>query len=150
MLGGSPLAGNLWGNMLAFVMTVAYAAMLVVLRWHRHVAMVPAACLSALLGAAASWPFAAPLSPEPADLFYLVLFGVTQMGLGLLLLTLGSRLIPAAENALIGALDTPLSPLWVWLAFGEVPTVAALVGGTIVLGAVVGHIVAEHRRADAA
>jgi drug/metabolite transporter (DMT)-like permease len=48
--------------------------------------------------------------------------------------------------ALIGTLDTPLSPFWVWLAVGEVPTTAALVGGTIVLGAVVGHIVAESRR----
>jgi drug/metabolite transporter (DMT)-like permease len=150
MLGGSPLAGNLWGDVLAFVMTLAYAAMLVVLRWHRHVPMVSAACLSALLGAAVSLPFAAPLALGSRDLFYLILFGVTQMGLGLLLLTIGSRLIPAAENALIGALDTPLSPLWVWLVFGEVPTVAALAGGAIVLGAVVGYIVAENRRSVAA
>jgi drug/metabolite transporter (DMT)-like permease len=78
-----------------------------------------------------------------------MLFGVTQMGLGFLLLTIGSRLIPATENALIGTLDTPLSPFWVWLTFGEVPTVAALVGGTIVLGAVVGHIAAENRRSAA-
>jgi drug/metabolite transporter (DMT)-like permease len=146
MLGGSPLAGNPWGDVLALVMALAYAAMLVVLRWHRRVPMLPAACLSALLGAAVSVPFVAPVSVGSLDLFYLMLFGVAQMGLGLLLLTIGSRLIPAAENALIGTIDTPLSPLWVWLAFGEVPTVAALVGGTIVLAAVVGHIAAESRR----
>jgi hypothetical protein len=37
----------------------------------------------------------------------------------------------------------------VWLAFGEVPTTAAMVGGIIVLGAVVGHIVAESRSVPA-
>ena len=62
-----------------------------------------------------------------------------------MLLTMGSRLIPATATALISALETPLAPVWVWLAFGEVPTTAAMVGGTIVLGAVVGHIVVESR-----
>lgn len=146
MLGGAPLAGNPWGDVLAFVMTLAYAAILVVLRWHRHVAMTPAACLSALLAAAVALPVAAPTAVSARDLFYLMLFGMSQTGLAFFLLTIGSRRIPATENALISTLETPLSPVWVWLAFGEVPTVAALVGGTIVLGAVVGHIVAESRR----
>ena len=77
------------------------------------------------------------------------MFGATQTGLVFLLLTKGSRPIPATETALISALETPLAPAWVWLAFGEVPTAAAMVGGTIVLGAVVGHIVAESRPAPA-
>jgi drug/metabolite transporter (DMT)-like permease len=148
MLGGAPLVGNPWGDVLAFVMTLTYGAVLVVLRRHRHVAMIPAACVSAALVAAVSWPLAAPTAVGSRDFVYLVLFGVAQMGLGLLLLTLGSRLIPAAETALIGTLDTPLSPFWVWLAFGEVPTVPSLVGGTLVLAAVVGHIVAESRRSE--
>ena len=107
--------------------------------------MVAAVCVSMLLSTAVTWPLSAPTAVGSPELFYLFLFG-GQMGLGLLLLTIGSRLIPATENALIGTLDTPLSPLWVWLAVDEVPTTAALVGGTIVLGAVIGHIVAEGRR----
>ena len=145
MLGGAPLTGNLWGDVLAFVTTAVYAGILVLLRWHRNVRMTSAACLSALLGAAVTLPFAAPTSVGARDLFYLMLFGVTQTGLAFLLLTMGSRLIPATENALIGTLETPLAPLWVWLAFSEVPTTAALVGGTIVLCAVVGHTIAESR-----
>lgn len=148
MLGGAPLAGSVWGDALAFLMTVAYAGMLVILRRHREVTMIPAACLSMLLAAAVAWPLSTPTVLDSRDWLYLFLFG-GLMGLGLLLLTVGSRLVPATENALIGTLDTPLSPLWVWLAVGEVPTRAALVGGTIVLGAVVGHIVAESRRRPA-
>lgn len=78
-----------------------------------------------------------------------MLFGVSQTGPAFFLLTIGSRLIPAAETALISTFETPLAPVWVWLAFGEVPTGAAIIGGILVLGAVVGHIVAENRHSSA-
>jgi drug/metabolite transporter (DMT)-like permease len=77
-----------------------------------------------------------------------MLFGVSQTGLAFFLVTVGSRLIPATDSALISTLETPLAPVWVWLAFGEVPTGAAIIGGILVLGAVVGHIVAEDRGGD--
>jgi drug/metabolite transporter (DMT)-like permease len=145
MLGGAPLAGNPWGDVLAFVTTVVYAGIIVLLRWHRDVAMTSAAFVSVVLGAAVSWPLAAPTAVSTQDLLYLMLFGVTQSGFAFLLLTMGSRLIPATDNALIGTIETPLGPAWVWLAFGEVPTRAAMVGGTVVLAAVIGHVVAESR-----
>ena len=149
MLGGAPLAGNPWGVAMAFATMMAYGGILVLLRWHRNVPMTSAAFLSALLGAAVTLPVAAPTAVSARDLFYLMVFGATQTGLAFLLLTIGSRLIPATETALISVLETPLGPVWVWLAFGEVPTAAAMVGGTIVLSAVVGHIVAEGRSAPA-
>ena len=56
------------------------------------------------------------------------------------LVALGSRLLPAIETGLIGSLDVPLSPIWVWLAFGEMPITATIMGGLIVVGAVFTHI----------
>jgi drug/metabolite transporter (DMT)-like permease len=53
------------------------------------------------------------------------------------LLTVGARLIPAAQVALISLLEVVLGPLWVWFAYGEVPATATLVGGAVVVGAVV-------------
>ena len=53
------------------------------------------------------------------------------MTLGLTLFTIGSGLIPAVANALIGALAAPLGPLWMWLAFGELPAATTFVGGTL-------------------
>jgi drug/metabolite transporter (DMT)-like permease len=149
MLGGAPLAGNPWGVILAFVTTGLYAGVIVLLRWHREVPMTAAALLAALLGSAVTLPFARPAAVSATDLVYLIVFGGTQTGLAFLLLTKGSRLIPATETGLIGALETPLAPVWVWAAFGEVPTTAAMIGGTIVLGAVVGHVVAESHPAPA-
>jgi drug/metabolite transporter (DMT)-like permease len=134
---------SLEGDLLALLMTIAIAAMTVALRRYREVAMLPTACLSNLLGSLVSLAFAAPLSAGSADLGHLALFGFVQMSLGLTLFTIGSRLIPAAETALIGALETPLAPLWVWLAFGETVSPHAFFGGAVVMLAVVGHVLLQ-------
>jgi drug/metabolite transporter (DMT)-like permease len=70
----------------------------------------------------------------------LALFGTTQFGLGLVLLTLGGRWVSATENALLNTLETPLAIGWVWLCFAEVPSATSIAGGAIVVGAVAGHI----------
>ena len=142
-------AGSLSGDLLALVMTVAIAAMTVTLRRYRQVAMLPTACLSNLLDSLVSLAFARPLAVGHLDLAYLALFGFVQMTLGLTLFTIGSRLIPAAETALISALETPLAPLWVWLAFGETVSAQTLVGGAIVMAAVVGHVLLQNARSFA-
>lgn len=133
-------AGRLWGNFLALLMTVLISSMMVLIRRQRAVDMLPASALSALLCAVVVWPWAAPSSAIGGTLVTLALFGVCQFGLGLLLLTLGTRLISATRAALIGALETPLAPALVWLAFGEVPALATAIGGAIVLAAVVGDV----------
>src|SRR6202022_1765283 len=115
---------------------------MIIIRQHRETPMLPAACLSAFLCSLVVWPVARPGSVGPLDLAYLVLFGVTQFGLGLLLLTLGTRLISATEAALVSVLETPLAAIWVWLAFSEVPSLATLVGGVIVMAAVSTHVLA--------
>jgi drug/metabolite transporter (DMT)-like permease len=138
-------AGSLSGDILAFVMTSAIAAMTVALRRYRGVPMLPTACLSNFLGSVISLAFAAPLAVGAVDLGNLALFGLVQMSLGLTFFTIGSRLIPAAEAALISVLETPLAPLWVWLAFDERVSPQALIGGGVVMIAVIGHVLLQGR-----
>jgi drug/metabolite transporter (DMT)-like permease len=138
-------SGRLLGNLLALAMTLLISAMMVVIRQQRHVCMLPAASLSALLCAVVAWPLAAPADVSSRDFFYLVLFGTTQFGLGLLLLTLGTRLISATRSALIATLETPLAPAIVWLSLGEVPPLMTCAGGAIVLAAVI-YDVSDKRR----
>jgi drug/metabolite transporter (DMT)-like permease len=141
-VGAALASGHLLGNFLALLMTILISAMMVVIRRYRGVDMLPAAALSAFLCALVVWPWAEPASATGWNFFYLVLFGTTQFGLGLLLLTTGTRLISATRSALIGALETPLAPALVWLAFAEVPPLATCLGGAIVLAAVVGDLLA--------
>ena len=70
------------------------------------------------------------------DVAWLATLGIGQIGLGFALLTVGARLIPAAQVGLITLLEVVLGPLWVWLALDERPSTLTLVGGAIVIGAI--------------
>ena len=98
--------------------------------------MAPATCLSQLLVLLCAAPFAHPGQVGSGDLVLLISLGIGQIGLGFVFFTIGGRLIPAAEVALITLLEVVLGPLWVWLVLSEKPGVATLLGGVVVLAAV--------------
>lgn len=140
MVGGAITDGHLAGDLLAFGMTVCMAIMMLIIRHHHATPMLPAACLSALLCPLLVWPFATPFAVGAGDMAELALFGTTQFGLGLLLLTIGGQMVSATENALLNTLETPLAIAWVGLCFGEIPAVTSAVGGAIVMAAVGAHV----------
>jgi drug/metabolite transporter (DMT)-like permease len=141
MAGPAIAGGRLIGDLLAFGMAILMSTVLVLIRRNPGVSMLPAVALSAFLCALLVAPWAKPLSVSGADAIRLVLFGTTQFGMGLLLLSAGTPLVSATRGALIGTLQTPLGTLWVWLVFAEAPATATLIGGAIVLAAVVTDIV---------
>jgi drug/metabolite transporter (DMT)-like permease len=134
---GGPGGGSLLGDGLSLLMALAFAVSIVISRHRRDVSMLPATCLAQLFLVVAFLPFAAPGGMPGDDLVALAALGAGQIGLGLAFLTVGARLIPAAQVALITLLEVVLGPLWVWLAIDERPTTATLVGGAIVVVAVV-------------
>src|ERR1043166_2348582 len=143
---GALSGGRLFGNLLALVMTILISLMMVIIRKRRDTPMLPAAALSAFAVALLVAPVATPRAGLGENWIYLMLFGTAQFGLGLLLLTVGTRLLSATRSALIGSLETPLAPLWVWLAFREVPSLTTCVSGAVVMTAVVAHMLLAARR----
>jgi drug/metabolite transporter (DMT)-like permease len=136
VMAGAPSRPGLAGTAFSFTAMLCYAATIVVARRKAEVSMAPATCLSQVLVFAVFAPFAHVSEMGGANLGYLALMGVVQMGLALFFLSLGARLIPAVEVALIAQLENVLGPLWVWLAGLEYPSVPTLIGGVIVIGAV--------------
>ena len=134
---GGPGGSHGLGVGLSVLMTLAFALAVVITRHRRDISMAPAICLSQVLVLVVASPFAHPGSIDAHDLGLILALGVGQMGLGLAFLTVGARLIPAAEVALITLLEVVLGPLWVWLALSEQPGTATLVGGAVVMSAVV-------------
>ena len=130
-------------------MVFGFSAVFIGARGNRAGSMTAVNTLAASLSALLCLPLTAPFALAPSEIAMLVAFGCLTLGLGLLLLTAGTRLIPAGEAALVTLLDVPLSPLWVWLLFGETPGAAALVGGAIVLAAVVWQISGEFGQRNA-
>ncbi|MGH3066522.1 MAG: DMT family transporter [Gaiellaceae bacterium] len=136
MVGGAG-SGGVVGVGSSLAMTLAFAVAIVVTRHRRDVSMAPAICLSQLLVVVTIAPLASFGTVGEHDVVFLVLLGFGQMGLGLAFLTVGARLIPAAEVALITLLEVVLAPLWVWIAIAERPAPAAIAGGFVVILAVV-------------
>ena len=136
---GSPGGGSALGDGLSVLMAFAFAGAIVIARYRRDVSMAPAVCLAQLMLLVVAAPFALAggVSLGASDVLWLALLGAGQIGLGLILLTIGARLIPAAQVALISLLEVVLGPLWVWLAVDERPSAATIVGGAIVVAAVV-------------
>jgi drug/metabolite transporter (DMT)-like permease len=133
---GGPTRPSALGLGLSLLMTVSFAATMVITRHKREVSMAPATCLSQVLVLVAAAPLAHPGAAGGRDVALMAALGVGQIGLGLVFFTIGGRLIPAAEVALITLLEVVLGPLWVWIFRSEQPGAATLVGGAIVLGAV--------------
>jgi drug/metabolite transporter (DMT)-like permease len=134
---GAPGEGGLEGDALALLAALAFAVMIVITRARHDVSMAPATCLSQVILVVAFLPFAAPGEISGGDVGWLAALGIGQIGLGFALLTVGARLIPAAQVGLITLLEVVLGPLWVWLALDERPSTLTLVGGAIVIAAIV-------------
>src|SRR5579859_3987506 len=126
IVSGAGGASDYRGIGLALLMVVSISTMTVAIRRHRETPMVAAAAVSNFLGSLVSIPFAQGIGAvTQADLVVLAMFGLCQVGLGLTLFSLGSRLLPSGQAMLIATLETPLMPLWVWFAFAEVPSLRA-------------------------
>lgn len=134
MVGGP--GGFSLGVGVAVLMMLGFAGSVVFARRRSDISMAPATCLAQLLILVGAAPFAGWGSVGGHDLGLLAALGVGQIGLGLAFLTLGARLIPAAEVALLSLLEVVLGPLWVWLAQSERPAVTTIAGGLVVVAAV--------------
>lgn len=137
---------SLLGDALAVFMTMTFAVKTVLVRRHASVSMVPTGALGAAFGCIGAAPFVKEWSLTTGELVTFALFGFLQQGVGLILTTIGIARVPSAHAALLMAFDVPMSPTWVWLVVGERPGPLVIVGGTVVLAAVVGHIIVESRR----
>ncbi|RXH23435.1 hypothetical protein XH99_32555 [Bradyrhizobium nanningense] len=146
-VGGVEAGADVRGVALSCLMVVAISAMTVVVRRHRETSMVAAAALSNFLGSLVSLPFAHDIAHVGGNgLAILAMFGCFQVALGLTFYMLGSRLLPSGQASLIATLETPLMAFWIWVAFREVPAVHALIGGALVIGAVIADIVGDARK----
>jgi drug/metabolite transporter (DMT)-like permease len=131
-------ADNLFGHLLALAMTAGCALYLVMIRAFRDAPAVWAAAVSALMLFAASWLVVDPLDVSTHDIVVMCAFGAS-FAVAVILWTEGAKLLPAAEAGLLGTAEIPLAALFAWLILAELPPATSLVGGAIILAAVLVH-----------
>ncbi|UDL92149.1 DMT family transporter [Mesorhizobium sp. PAMC28654] len=134
------------GDGLALLIAVMFSIATVITRRFAHVRMTPATCLGAILAAAFAASQASTFAVSGHDMGFLFAFGVVNLGLGLAFFATGARLIPAAIAALLGTFEPILGPIWVWLIHSEVPSGRTIIGGTVVVTALLVHIGLEFKR----
>ncbi len=137
---GSVGAGHWLGDLLALLMTLSLSAMAVLARRAAPPAL-PVAIVSSLATAAVIAPLgwigpSGHLAITAREAVWLACFGVVTLAVAMPCYIAGMKRVPAGRAMLISALEMPLAPAWVWLAFGETASPASLVGGVIVALAV--------------
>jgi DME family drug/metabolite transporter len=146
MVGGGIVAGAWFGNLMALMATAGFSGFAVALRRGRGGDMLPAVLWAGLLSALVAALMAPGLSMTLRDVALSAFMGAGLITGGMMLFTAGSRTVPSAELALLALTEVVLGPLWVWLAYAEVPHVLTLLGGALVLAAVVGRALSGTRR----
>lgn len=130
--------GSLLGNLIALTIPFAFAVNVVILRRiEAHIDMIPTLVVSGVLSMAITLPLALPFSPTAKDLGLLAIMGVGQLGVGVLLMIVATPHLAAAEIGLLAVLETIFGTLSTWLVVGEHPGAMALLGGAVVIVALV-------------
>ena len=138
------------GSLAALGSALGFAVFTVALRWGRSGEMLPSVFLSGLFAIVITFGICQILELSVIlslqDGGVAMGMGVFQVGAGLILYTLGSRSLPAAELALLSLAEVLLGPLWVWLFLNETARLNTLVGGAVLLIAIAGNAVSGKRR----
>ncbi len=137
--GGTSMIGDALALLIAFV----FATATIITRRFAHVRMTPAVFLGTVIAGTTAASQASGFAITASELGILIVFGALNFGLGLALFVTGARLIPSALAALLGTAETVLGPLWVALIHGEIPSTYTVIGGIIVLTALICYLGVE-------
>ncbi len=142
-------AGGLLGNIYAILSGFCFASMVLLLRKPDLESPLESVFWGNVLTALIGLPFMFSSMPDTSSWIALLLLGVFQLGISYILYTLAIKHVSALEAILIPVIEPLLNPVWVFLVLGEFPGSWALLGGIIVLSAIVGRSVITAMRMNA-
>ena len=120
------------GNIIILGVPICFAAQLTIINKKSNIDFMPSTFLAGILIIVIGLFFIEEHTISSRDLFIVLFMGAFQVGLGFLLITVGSRYIPPHRAALYVLLEPILAPIWAWIGIGEKPPIIELVGGLIV------------------
>jgi len=136
MVGNSLTPGELTGNLAAFTMPITFAVLIMIVRKFPTVDMVPAQFIAGLSSCIIGFLLSSKIMISPNDIFLGFLAGFFQVGFGFIFITIGARTTPSAMVGIIMLSESVLGPIWAFLFVSERPSTYGLIGGAIILSAV--------------
>ena len=124
------------GNIVAFLMPISFAILIIIVRKYPDIDMVPAQFSAGVFAALIGYFVAGKLSISVHDLFLSFLAGFFQIGFGFILITIGSRTTPAAVVGVLMLTEAVFGPIWAWVFINEIPPLSVIVGGGIIIFAI--------------
>ena len=136
MVGNSLTPGELSGNLAAFSMPICFAVLIIIVRKHPTVDMIPAQFIAGVCSCFIGFILSTKIMISPYDIFLGFLAGFFQIGFGFIFITIGARTTPSAMVGIIMLSESVLGPVWAFIFVSERPSIFGLIGGAIILFAV--------------
>ena len=136
MVGNSLSPGELSGNLAAFTMPITFAVLIMLVRKFPSVDMIPAQFFAGVSSCIIGLLISPTIMISTYDIFLGFLAGFFQIGLGFIFITIGARTTPSAIVGIIMLSESVLGPVWAFLFVSEIPSLYGLIGGVIILFAV--------------
>ena len=137
MVGDSVSSGSLIGNLAALLIPINFSILIVIIRKHPNLDMVPAIFYSGILSAIYGFILSDSLIISQKDLGLSFLLGVPQLAFGFIFVTIGSRTTPAATVGLLMLTESIFGPIWGWLIYNEMPPTSVFIAGAMIITAVI-------------
>ena len=136
MVGNSLSPGEMSGNLAAFTMPITFAVLIIIVRKFPHVDMVPAQFIAGISSCFIGLFLSEKIMISSHDIMLGFTAGFFQVGFGFIFITIGARSTPSAMVGIIMLSESVLGPMWAFLFVGERPELYTLLGGGIILFAV--------------
>ncbi len=136
MVGNSLTPGELSGNLAAFTMPISFGVLIMIVRKYPTVDMIPAQFVAGICSCLIGFILSTKIMISPYDIFLGFLAGFFQIGFGFIFITIGARTTPSAMVGIIMLSESILGPIWAFLFVSERPSMFGLIGGGIILLAV--------------
>ena len=136
MVGSSLSPGQMTGNLAAFIMPISFAILILIIRKYPHVDMIPLQLIAGIVAMIVGYLIAGKINISYHDIFLGFLAGFFQLGFGFIFITIGARKTPSAVVGIIMITEAVLGPLWAWMFVNENPPMTVLIGGSVIIFAV--------------
>tara|TARA_A100001011_G_C14247261_1_gene816158 strand:- start:110 stop:982 length:873 start_codon:yes stop_codon:yes gene_type:complete len=137
MLGNSISPGEMTGNIVAFVMPISFAILILIVRKFPEIDMIPLQLIAGIIAMIVGFAMSPTIFVSYKDIFLGFLAGFFQLGFGFIFITIGARSTSSAFVGIIMLTEAVLGPFWAWMFANENPSIFVLIGGSIVIVAVV-------------
>ena len=137
MVGDSLSTGSFFGNIVALAIPINFSILVMIIRKNKNLDMVPAIFYSGIFSIVYGLILSESLAFTNRDILMGFFLGVPQLAFGFICITIGSRTTPSTTIGLLMLTETLFAPIWVWLFLNEIPPLSVLIGGTVIILAII-------------